>query len=442
MIYLFSLIFPLFVFPWVYDLYHTFTKFVFLLLFTSILLIYYFVKKEKIEMKKQPFSTEQYLVIAFGILVVISTVFSLDYSYSIFGRPVRHEGSLTMLCYLTLFLLTYRLINFKEYRIFKVLVYSGIFITVYGVIEHFNFNILSWDYTPDKSTRIQTFFDNPNFYGSYLIIITVVSIFLLLHSTKKWDIFFFFISSSLFFLNIIYTSNRSSLVGLFFSLLFLTFFVVSRRKHLWKRWILLVVSFLLLMTITSTLEGNGYINRMLSLVNDTSNLVSGNQTGQEGANRIFIWTESLPLLKEYFWVGSGPDTFAEVFPGNDDKEKLLHYFGTEDMTVDKAHNEYLQIAVTIGVPALIIYLIFLYRILFIGFKAVKYMNDSQKILHYGLLATIIGYLSQAFFNISMPSVAPLFWILLGLCYGTSMEHIKTSKENNKVIDDENPPIAM
>lgn len=76
---------------------------------------------------------------------------------------------------------------------------------------------------------------------------------------------------------------------------------------------------------------------------------------------------------------------------------------------DKAHNEYLHIAVTTGVPALMAYL---YFVLNIVIKAIK--NVGKNIMIIPLLCSVIGYLVQAFFNISVVSVAYVYWIALGM----------------------------
>ena len=46
----------------------------------------------------------------------------------------------------------------------------------------------------------------------------------------------------------------------------------------------------------------------------------------------------------------------------------------------------------------------------IGIKLIKRRNNEKYII---ILMPIIGYLVQAVTNISVPMVAPLFWILLG-----------------------------
>ena len=76
--------------------------------------------------------------------------------------------------------------------------------------------------------------------------------------------------------------------------------------------------------------------------------------------------------------------------------------------VDKAHNEFLQIAATMGIPALIIYLIFLSLILKNIIKNIR--QDQYKIL----LLVFVAFVTQSFFNISIISVASVVWIFFGV----------------------------
>lgn len=76
---------------------------------------------------------------------------------------------------------------------------------------------------------------------------------------------------------------------------------------------------------------------------------------------------------------------------------------------DKAHNEYLQILVTEGIFCFLSY-IALYGIIF--FYGVKNSIKNKELY---LILPIIGYIVQAFFNISVIEVAPIFYMTLGLC---------------------------
>jgi putative inorganic carbon (HCO3(-)) transporter len=90
-------------------------------------------------------------------------------------------------------------------------------------------------------------------------------------------------------------------------------------------------------------------------------------------------------------------------------------------SVDKAHNEFLHIASVTGIPSLIIYLSMLVVIFIQNGKFL--FKENMKTL---LLLTILAYLVQAFFNISVIAVAPIYWILLGLLAQ------KTEKNNQSI----------
>jgi putative inorganic carbon (HCO3(-)) transporter len=115
--------------------------------------------------------------------------------------------------------------------------------------------------------------------------------------------------------------------------------------------------------------------------------------------RTYIYTTGIKLLLKNPLLGSGPDTFDKVFP----QQKGFRL-------LDKAHSEYIQIGVTTGLPSLIIYLLFIYNLLKININALKQRNLYQIATFFG----IIAYLIQAIFSISVVSVAPVFWGLMGL----------------------------
>ena len=77
--------------------------------------------------------------------------------------------------------------------------------------------------------------------------------------------------------------------------------------------------------------------------------------------------------------------------------------------INNAHNEYLHIAATMGIPALIVYLLFLGSILR---GKLKYMFQDK--VTFTLCLVIIGYLTQALFINYTLGIAPLFWMILGL----------------------------
>ncbi|MDI9210791.1 MAG: O-antigen ligase family protein [Clostridium butyricum] len=131
--------------------------------------------------------------------------------------------------------------------------------------------------------------------------------------------------------------------------------------------------------------------------------------------RGYIWSRSLPLLKDTLILGSGPDTFSFDFPQHDMLGKLYAY-GTTNMIISKAHNLFLQIGLNNGVVALIAFVILIMVYIVDSFKlyALKNKYDEKQILGSILALSVIGYLFTGLFNDSVICVAPIFWIILGV----------------------------
>lgn len=139
-----------------------------------------------------------------------------------------------------------------------------------------------------------------------------------------------------------------------------------------------------------------------------------------GSARGYIWSRSLPLLKDTIIAGYGPDTYMLHFPQGDILAKWYAY-GTPNMTVDKPHNWYLQVAINQGLVALaaLLVLLLLYVIDSILLYAFRKEYSETEVFAIGLFLAVIGYMGAGFFNDSVVSVAPVFWCLLGLGFGAN-----------------------
>ena len=123
-----------------------------------------------------------------------------------------------------------------------------------------------------------------------------------------------------------------------------------------------------------------------------------------GTYRIFLWKRTLPLIKRYPLFGTGPDTFVLRF---------MPLYTNDIMKIgplslnDTAANIYLTMLVNIGIVGTALYLLLLIKQIKLGIK--KTNNYS-----YILLIAIICYSIQAFFNLSVVIITPIFWILMGI----------------------------
>ena len=160
--------------------------------------------------------------------------------------------------------------------------------------------------------------------------------------------------------------------------------------------------------------------------------------GREGlaSTRGYIWSRTIPLLKDVVFLGNGPDTFAFHFPQQDYIAKLKYYPvrsypSSPYMIIDKPHNMYFQTAMNTGVISLICVLIIFISYIAISIK-IMLANDRRTVYSTVSLGAFLGvtaYLATAVFNDSLISVAPVFWIMLGLGYAVNFVVIRENKEN-------------
>lgn len=147
-----------------------------------------------------------------------------------------------------------------------------------------------------------------------------------------------------------------------------------------------------------------------------------------GSARGYIWSRSLPLVVNSPIFGHGPDTFFAEFPQGDFLGKYYAY-GTSQMIVDKAHNLYLQIAIGEGLPALIAFLVMVFAYIGSSFRLYAFRKDYSESQAFGAAITlaIVGYLGAGFFNDSIVSVAPIFWVLLGV--GIAVNYLNSKQSS-------------
>jgi O-antigen ligase len=143
--------------------------------------------------------------------------------------------------------------------------------------------------------------------------------------------------------------------------------------------------------------------------------------------RGYIWSRTIPILKETLFIGKGPDTFIAYFPQNDLGGRMK--FLNPTVIVDKPHNHYLQIGMNIGVVGLIIFLIFIYFYFRTGFKGIRKTNKEKKenFLEAGMISGIVAFLVSLVFNDSYIGIMPIFWFIMGASF--SLNEVLLKKDD-------------
>lgn len=144
-----------------------------------------------------------------------------------------------------------------------------------------------------------------------------------------------------------------------------------------------------------------------------------------GSARGYIWSRTLPLLKYYLLAGSGPDTFAEVFPQNDYAGKIV-YADDPARIIEKAHNDYLTKWVQTGFISMASILVFYGIILVKGKRGCELLAEDhsmKKRLGVGCYLACISYMAANLFNDSTLQTTPLFFVFAGIVLSMSADSL-------------------
>ncbi|MDR1573113.1 MAG: O-antigen ligase family protein [Clostridiales Family XIII bacterium] len=134
-----------------------------------------------------------------------------------------------------------------------------------------------------------------------------------------------------------------------------------------------------------------------------------------GSGRGYIWSRTLPMLRDTLILGRGADTYCVYFPHEDYVGKYNAGWNI-NMIVDKPHNMYLGAAVGTGmISVLALLALFLLYIVqsFRLYLRARY-DDFVSSAGAGIFFGVLGFLVSAFVDDSSVSVMPLFYGLLGV----------------------------
>lgn len=351
-------------------------------------------------------------------IAVMSTVTSIEVSTSVWGTGGRYEGLLMILSYYTIFLSASLITDeSKRKKLLYIFLFIGIIHCLYGVCQRFD--ILDGIVIDKYNNSTSGVAGNPNFMGTYTVLLCGLASAFFYFSKSVKNRIFYLVCLLLFLLTMILTDAMSALFGtsimiiVFFVYLIITWKQYENYKEKFSSFKLLIVGVIIgLVGIIAliTLTNNNYLEQIQVMFADLKDLLSGGEvTVESGARRFLVWKEAISLTPKYWLFGSGLDTFGEAYHG---------VFPVREEYFNKAHNEYIQILITQGVPALICYFTLYFYVIKNTIRKFKemYMKKTtvNDYIYIGLFIAVIGYIFQAIFNISVIDVAPFFWMFLGL----------------------------
>lgn len=390
----------------------------YILFFSIPFLIYIYIKnimknKRKLDIYDYLF----YLLIFAGIL---STIFSINKNISLFGKAYRHEGFLSILTYYLLFI-DWKIEGTNEdiKRIIKILVIYAVFNSIYALLQIYTPFRFVLRYGPDKQMA-SGISGNPNFFGSMIVtILSIITTKFLYNSKISIKEIFLII---LMFISLINCQSTGPFIAYIITIIFLIIYLIVKKKIIIKKIFYLLL--ILIITYLSIFLINKYIfNIKKCELCDLTVEVNEKITKKEDSNKVYsisngrvdIWKKSLNIVKDNPVNGVGYDNFYLAYYKGINLTEV--YFASVDgqikaykkypEIIDNAHNVYLHTLVSSGLVGLIPYLILCLYTFIRGLK-------SKENIIIMLLGGFVAYSIQAFGNISVIQVAPIYYIIIGL----------------------------
>lgn len=378
----------------------------YLIVIGVILLILYILSK----IKNFKFNKFEIFIFVLMILSTLSLINAIDINTALYGKINRREGLFVIYTY---YLIALNTSNIRK-DIFRKIIIG--FIILLGSINIF-YGLCQTDFIKINNLLIMAkwyfakgFNGNSMGYVALLSICYPITIGLFLKKNKIYMNILYFILMSFFCFGFL---NSGSMAGFLASIVLFIFIVIkyvydlikkdNNKKDLICYGVKILISVAVFITCYFALINinNNFENDIKEMYSESNQIVKNKKLKDNyGTGRIHIWKSTIPVIRDNPIFGVGIDNFRNAFNPNlvDVKSGLV---------VDKAHNEYLQKIVCEGLLSGILYIVFLF---FIFIKGIKTKDN----LTYALLLSFICYSTQAFFNISVTRVAPIFFIVIGL----------------------------
>jgi len=332
----------------------------------------------------------------FILFAFLSTILAIEPMKAWTGS-IRYSGFSTYLFCIILFFLAYSNNNVNLKRLIDSMIICASLVSFTALLQHFGLNIVPHELVRATYASFGTM-ANPNFLGTYTAFILPASIISYMRYSKR----IYLLSTAMIYAGLIVCVTRGAWITFGIAFIYLLYYYL---KIFNKRKLILHVTLVLFITtvfLLSTSDGI-ILNRILSISNEVTSAIALEDSA--GSNRMLVWKKVVELISEHWLFGIGPDNLNLTIVKNE-----TNFF------VDKAHNIFLEMAVTMGIFAMLSYMAFLSFFL-------RMWKGEQEIM---FSTMILSYIIQGQFNIDVVMIMPIFWIVLGLSLA-NMEKHKGSK---------------
>ena len=346
--------------------------------------------------------------------MILSTVFSENLGLFAHGDPFYSENPLHFMAYFWIYFAG-TLIDDPKYRKNILYLFTGVAVLegIFAFLQTFNIELAYslYYYTPHTAYGLT---QNSNYYGGLCVVFIACVSGMYIFSDSIMDSKIRKIAlpavSAFLFYTMLASRARLAWVGFIGLVIFylISLAIMYRRdketiKPAFKRSLVLLACFAAVFVIAFFFTD--YIRE--ATVRSYWEVANGD-VDKVGTDRIYNWKMGLSSVPGHWLTGVGLDNYGYVFLSDPGYQEGMYY-------QDKAHNEFIHILVTQGIPAFINYLALLVYVCTGAVKSV--LEDGSKerrAVTWILLGMFVTYCVQAQFNGSVPYVAVYFWLVIGL----------------------------
>ncbi|MCP6726806.1 MAG: O-antigen ligase family protein [Patescibacteria group bacterium] len=360
------------------------------------------------------------------ITYLLSTIFSIDPNFSLWGNPVRSGGFINFISYGIIAFLAFFLLKLRHWKIlWDIAIIVGIFISSVAIIQWqglFSETLIS-------AGRPTSTLGSPIMLAIYALLLLFPSITFGLKEQNKLKKVFYIASSFLFLFIVIITQTRAVYLGLIIASSYFLFSYPFKQKLqsvAAKSVVLLILTLLIgsIYYVNAQEELPRFIRESKILHPITERMNLDLLTHEP---RPSTWRVGLEAIKERPLLGYGPENFSIAFDKHYDPSlpNIQYIPEGENSWWDKAHNTFIGTAVESGVLALILFLA-LFIVLLWQLQKIKKGSPEHTIIIHGIQAAFIGYLIGNFFAFNTFSTYLISFLLIS--YSLFLIHNLSNKE--------------
>lgn len=345
-------------------------------------------------------------------IVLLSTIFSEDILFSLWGNPTRSGGSVTLISIILLSIFAFFILKEKDWKkVFDISIVIGILVSIIALLQ---WQGLFPDVLVSLARRPTSTLGNPITLAIYLILLTLPAISFGLKEQNILKRLFYLLSGVLFIFIIMITESRAVYIGLGAAITYFVLFypIKSRIRSVIRPafFILIIISTVLVYFINTPDLIPEYLKKDRRLYFISQRLDFASLIYEP---RFSAWKVGIESIWDKPILGYGPENFSIAFDKNYDPSlpNIQYIPGSANSWWDRAHNILIDTAVQHGILALILFISLLIVLMWRLQHAKKKHPEDRLIIH-GLQATFIGYFVSNLFNFDVFSTHLLFFLFI------------------------------